>query len=300
MYNMDGKQLLRDPERKKLVRQQLMHFAIMIVVDVGIPLALYYGLRNVTSQLVALLVSGIPPALFVIFTFIVRRQIDALGCLFVFCYIFSAILSIISGDARLAMLRDSTITCVISCAFFISLVPIRTRWFDMRPLTYMFGLQMVGTMLPLAKWTDKDGEKHEQIMFEFLWDHVKVFRWHNYIMTGLWAIALMGEFVAKLIMIESTLSVDDIVWISNVIVIVVVVVLSVLSAVTSVAIRKISRKQAMEWIKENDYSKQFEQANNNDAENSRDNDQSPPPSPFDDEHRVANEHDHSKDPNAAY
>ncbi|ORX59579.1 hypothetical protein DM01DRAFT_253702 [Hesseltinella vesiculosa] len=256
----------------------------MMVMDVGLPLALYYILKNYTSQLVALIVSGLPPLIWVIFKFIWHKKVDALGCLFVFCYILSGILSIISGNARLAMLRDSTVTCVIASAFLLSMIPVRTRWFELRPLTYMFGLQMVGGIFPPVKWTDQNGEKHEMVMFEFLWLHCKAFRLHNYVMTGLWGICLMGEFVSKLIMIESTLDIDTIVWISNVIVIVVVVVLSVLSAVGSSLIRKISRRQVMEFYKHNDYTSQFAE-----QEQVASPDTPSQPSPYDSQHQKLQE-----------
>lgn len=68
-----------------------------LFIDVAIPLAIYYLLKNYTSILIALIVSGVPPLLHVIYGFIKYRKINILGCIFVFSFIISAVLSIISG-----------------------------------------------------------------------------------------------------------------------------------------------------------------------------------------------------------
>lgn len=68
-----------------------------ILIDVLIPLAVYFLLKKFTTVLVALIVSGVPPFLHVIYGFIKHRKVNVLGCIFVLSYIISAILSIISG-----------------------------------------------------------------------------------------------------------------------------------------------------------------------------------------------------------
>ncbi|ORX59578.1 hypothetical protein DM01DRAFT_1333043 [Hesseltinella vesiculosa] len=247
-------------QRRKMVMLQLVHFLATMIVDVGLPLMLYYVLKDHTSQLVALIVSGVPPLVWVIFKFIWYRKVDALGCLFVVCYALSAVLSVISGDARLALLRDSSVTCVVSVMFLFSLLPIRTRWFRLQPLTYLFGNQMVGGALPDVRWTDQTGNAHEQPMFEFFWDHVQIFRRYNYTLTLLWGIILMAEFVAKIIMIESSLTIDQIVLIGNIIIAVVMTVMTIGTTVASISIRKRTRLVMIDWFKANDYTEQFKSA----------------------------------------
>ncbi|KAI8096777.1 uncharacterized protein BX664DRAFT_291894 [Halteromyces radiatus] len=244
-------------DRRKFLIKQLRAFALMMLIDVGLPLAIYYVLKMYVSMVVALVLSGLPPLIKVIVKFIRKRKVDALGCIFVFSYVLSGILSLISGDARLALLRDSTVTCVIASVFLITLVPLNTRWIVVRPLTYLLGQSMISELPPI-RWTDKDGMKQEQPLFEFLWSHVLVFRIHNYVLTSLWGICLMGEFIAKLLMIRSSMSVDDIVWVSTVIVIVVVVVLSVISTIGSGIIRRRAQRIVPEWRKQNDFTDLYE------------------------------------------
>lgn len=74
---------------------------VMIFFDVALPLAIYYILKNYVSVLIALVLSGIPPLLHVIYTFWKKRRLDILGCIFVVSYIISAVLSLVSGKIYL-------------------------------------------------------------------------------------------------------------------------------------------------------------------------------------------------------
>ncbi|KAI8335053.1 hypothetical protein BC941DRAFT_355688 [Chlamydoabsidia padenii] len=256
--------LFRTPEEKRrFIKQQLLSVGLLLFIDVGLPLAIYYVMKMYVSILVALILSGVPPFINVIVKFIRNRKVDALGCIFVFSYVLSGILSIISGDVRLALLRDSTVTCVIACAFLITLIPIKTKWFDLRPLTYIIAQSFVSE-LPPVRWVDKDGQDQEQPLLEFLWHHVQLFRLHNYVMTFLWGFFLMAEFITKLLMIKSTMSVDNIVWISNVIVIAVVCLLSTISSIGSTIVQKRAKKYTIEWRKENDYAEMYKSNQVND------------------------------------
>lgn len=84
-------------ERFKVFLSYARPMFIMLFFDVGLPLAVYYILKIWLSVLVALILSGIPPLLRVLYVFWKKRHIDILGCIFVFSFILSAVLSIISG-----------------------------------------------------------------------------------------------------------------------------------------------------------------------------------------------------------
>lgn len=76
---------------------------VMLVIDVGIPLAIYYGTKNAIGPLIALIISGIPPLLHVIYSFIRHRRLEILGCIFVVSFIISAVLSLITGNSEIEM-----------------------------------------------------------------------------------------------------------------------------------------------------------------------------------------------------
>lgn len=92
-------------EEKKLTKSQVIKLywtylrptILMLIINVGIPLALYYILKIWLTPLVALIISGIPPLLHVFYVFWKKRRIDVLGCIFVAGFIISAVLSAISG-----------------------------------------------------------------------------------------------------------------------------------------------------------------------------------------------------------
>jgi hypothetical protein len=84
-------------ERFKATLKILRPMAIMLFFDVGLPLAVYYILKIWLSILIALILSGIPPLLRVIYVFWKKRKVDILGCIFVVSFILSAVLSVISG-----------------------------------------------------------------------------------------------------------------------------------------------------------------------------------------------------------
>lgn len=72
----------------------------MLIINVGIPLALYYILKIWLNPLVALIISGVPPLLHVFYIFWKKRRVDILGCVFVAGFIISAVLSAISGKSN--------------------------------------------------------------------------------------------------------------------------------------------------------------------------------------------------------
>lgn len=244
-------------EKFKAFMKLIRPTAEMLFFDVALPLALYYILNIWLATVYALIISGIPPLLRVIYLFIRRRRVDILGCIFVVSFILSAVLSLISGDARLALLRDSTTTALISLMFFVTLIPLRTKWFTVRPLIFLFAQQMTAEAEPV-KWTDIEGEKQSLPLMEWVWRECHVFRRYCYILCALWSAVLMGEFIAKVIMIKSTLTVDQIVLYGNIIVIVVIVVMTVGSTLYTRRMKKQIAVIAEEWRKKNDFSERFD------------------------------------------
>ncbi|KAI8644329.1 hypothetical protein BD408DRAFT_450829 [Parasitella parasitica] len=215
----------------------------MLFFDVGLPLAVYYILKLWLSVLISLVLSGIPPLLRAFYIFCKRRHIDILGCICVFSFILSAILSIINGDARLTLLRNSTITAVVSFMFFVTLIPIETKWLKVRPIFFLFSLE----------WVDKQGVHYSLEIAEWTWQHVASYRKFCYILSAMWGSALLGHFVAKIIMIKSTLDIDHVILYGNVIIICVMVSMTL---GTFLVVRFVGKKTAIElqiWYKQNMY-----------------------------------------------
>lgn len=143
------------------------------------------------------------------------RTIDPLGLIIVFGYVLSAIISVIDGNPRVLLLRESIVTCATGIIFLITMIPLKVGKFQMRPLIYGVTQQMM-SITPPVKYMYK-GEVIDQSRAEFCWQWSTVFRRGIYTMTAAWGIILVLEFVAKLIMYFSSLTVDQMVLYGNIV-----------------------------------------------------------------------------------
>ncbi|KAI9278756.1 hypothetical protein BDA99DRAFT_429083 [Phascolomyces articulosus] len=238
----------------------LRHLAgllIMMVVQVGIPLALYYGLRNQIGVVYALVISGIPPFLWVIFEFIRKRRVDALGVIIALSFILSGVISIVSGDARAALIRDGAVGAVIGGFFLITLIPINTSWLVLRPLTHIIGEQMFAGIQ--YQWTDRDGNERTQSIVEWQFENIRFFRWSMRLQTLAWGVLLILELVACVLFVEITdMSTDDIVKYNNIINGVVIGVMVTVSTTAGWYARKLVKEVGKKWTEENDFTDKFQ------------------------------------------
>jgi hypothetical protein len=201
-------------DRKKMGKSFLFFLATM-VVDVGLPLGIYYGMKPHTPIIVALVVSSIPPLLLVIGRFIWKRKVDLIGCLFVLGFILSGIFALATGDARLVLLRDSSVTCVIGLCFLITLIPIRTKSVKLRPLQFLFYSEFIANLSPMT-WKDEEGNEYTLSRADWLYTYVPYIRKYSVISTILWGVLLESEFIVKIVLIESSLSIDQVVSIVSI------------------------------------------------------------------------------------
>ncbi|KAI8877333.1 hypothetical protein K501DRAFT_260564 [Backusella circina FSU 941] len=250
--------------RKALLKRQLLSLAVILIVDVALPLILYYTLRNTIGPVYALLISGIPPLLQVIFGFIRNRKVHALGCMIVIAFIVSAVVSIITGDARIAVLRESIITGIVGILFLITSIPFHFRNFTNRTLIFLISQQIFSEFPPIT-WTDKTGEKHEMPIIEWLDIYYRPMHIYFRLLNVFWAIGLLGECAARIAMIEATdLSIDDIVKYGTIMVATVSSVLGVYSSIHSGILRRRSQVYLHDWLDEHDFSHEFESADKKD------------------------------------
>ncbi|KAI9307247.1 hypothetical protein BJ944DRAFT_158395 [Cunninghamella echinulata] len=226
----------------------------MLLIDIVAPFTLYYILKNYTTQLIALVISGVPPLLHVLVTFIYKRRVEVVGCICIFSFILSAVLTLISGDARIALLRDSFTTLVFSLFFLFTLIPIRTQWIRTYPLTFLIAQQMMSELPPIEWYDDVEEIKKSLPRPEFLWNYMPIYPKYQYISTFIWGSCLLLEFVIKVILIEATsLSVDDIYTYGTISMGVLIIFASVCSISLSVYLRKKCLVFINEWKKNHDY-----------------------------------------------
>ncbi|KAI8576807.1 hypothetical protein K450DRAFT_255069 [Umbelopsis ramanniana AG] len=195
--------------RKKMINSLLM-FLFKMVIDIAAPLIIYHNLKHYVPVLVAIMVSSTPPLIMVIVTFLYKRKIDIMGCLCIFGFVFSSIVAISTGDVRLVMLRDSTIGCIIGLCFLFSLIPIKTKRFTNLPLQFLFYAQFLDGLPPVS-WKDELGHQYTLSRADWQYTYVPYVRAFCFYTTVLWGIVLETEFVIKVTMIQSSLTIDQVV-----------------------------------------------------------------------------------------
>ncbi|KAG0209713.1 hypothetical protein BGX28_010007 [Mortierella sp. GBA30] len=204
-----------DVNNKALQRKQWIMLLISMFFDIVLPIILYYSLKNHMSTLAALLISSAPPAIMVPIKIILYRRVDPIGLLIIFGFILSAVLSVIDGNPRLILLRDSFVTCATGIIFLASLLPITIGKFQFRPLTFGVSAQMMQTA-PRIRYL-LEGQTIEENRAEFCWKYSHQFRNGMRATTLVWGIALLIEFALRLVFYFSSMTVDQLVLYGNVV-----------------------------------------------------------------------------------
>ena len=84
---------------------------IPIVLDVGVPLVIYYGLHALgQSNVVALLAGGAVPLLRALWNLARRQRVDTLTLLMIILFAGGAALTLVSGNARFLVAKESIAT----------------------------------------------------------------------------------------------------------------------------------------------------------------------------------------------
>lgn len=250
--------------RRQILLRQLGMFLTMMIINIGIPMAIFYVFRIFTNDIVALIVSGVPPLLRVIYVMIRQRRVDVGSSIFVLAFVISAALTAISANARVAVLRDSLSTVVIAVLFLLTLIPIRTRWLKVYPFTHIVNSEMLNEAGPIT-WINEHGQEESMSRAEWTWDHIKKYRIFNYILSFSWGIALILNFVAIVIMLEMDATIGQIVLWGNIILIIIFVILFPTTAYVLVKLQKRINQAEDDWRAEHDYTDTF---NNNDTASS--------------------------------
>ena len=183
------------------------------------------------------------------------------------------------GDARIAILREAVVTAVVGTMFLVTLIPIRRKWFTLRPMVYTMFRQMIYSEF-VYRWIDKDGKEQEMAMAEWQWQHVRQFRISMYAQTAMTGLLLDMELVAAVIMVKSSLTLDEVVAYNNIVTSLVVALQIVVAIACLIYCYRVSRRIGAAWTRENDYTDYYCRMNN---DNNRINEESDSPlsSPID-------------------
>jgi len=220
-------------------KHHIPRFLLTILIDIILPLLIFFGLQRHIKPVYALLVAGTPPLLMVIFKAILSRTFDALGFLVFISFALSAIVAIITRNPVILLLEKSLVTGIISLIFAITLIPFHCCYdrCRLRPLAYYFYQDLVPTNreqvgLPECIFSDEQEERlsdqyaqlEEEVplpklsnkqevakVYEWMYKHCSSFRFACYMVTSIWSIGFLLEFIARLTLIAIHLPVNKIV-----------------------------------------------------------------------------------------
>ncbi|WP_158660747.1 VC0807 family protein [Nocardia seriolae] len=202
-------------------RPNLLRMLAPTVRDIAVPLAAYYALYGAGySDFAALLGGAVFSGVMVIIEVVRARRVDAMSALILAGFVFGIVSSMISGDARLMIVRDSLTTAGIGVAFGVSAL-------IGKPLTYVAARKAFS------------GSPQKVAEMEYKFENVPmVRRLHNRI-AGMWGVGLIGESVVRVVL-AYRLPIHTMAWLSSVLMVGVTVVLM------AVTVRTIKRVRASE------------------------------------------------------
>ncbi|CAB4474897.1 hypothetical protein RhiirA5_362062 [Rhizophagus irregularis] len=212
------------PYEVKLTRKEklmvYLRIGLMLFFEIALPLILFYVLKNYMKEIWALLISGVPPFLVVIYGIISKRRIDILGALIIISFIVSAIVASLKSDARVYLLRESAITGTIGLTFLITLIPIKYGTFQMRPIIFYFAKDMqTGGSFGYSSPKRNNSGLAEEISerWEIYWKKYAIFRRGFIFLTAFWGIGLVVEVPARVIIVLNTPTTERAVFWTNIV-----------------------------------------------------------------------------------
>ena len=164
-----------------------------LVIDGLLPFLAYVLLTSYVPQLSPVLALGLSamfPAVNGLVTIARRRHLDIIGAVVLVGIAVSIVATLVGGDPKLLLIRESFVTGALGMVCLTSLV-----W--SRPLLFYIGRQFSAGEDP-AKITE----------FNALWQHPHA-RHTFRVMTVVWAIGWLGEFALRVVIVQ-TLSIPEV------------------------------------------------------------------------------------------
>ncbi|CAF1376838.1 unnamed protein product [Rotaria sordida] len=252
-------------------KHHIPHFLITILFDIILPLIIYFILQKYIKPVYALLAAGTPPLFMVIFKAIWFCTFDALGFLVFVTFVISAFVAIITHNPIIFLLEKSLVTCILSIIFTITLIPFHCyhHRYHLRPLAYYMYQDLVPTNrkeIGLSENIFNDEQEQinnqytqlqEEILleklsnkqeiaqvYEWIYNNCSSFRISCYMITSIWAIGFLLEFLTRLFLILIHLPINKIVLYGHII----LSSITVLCIISSIICMIIERKKTLLFI----------------------------------------------------
>jgi hypothetical protein len=231
-------------------------FILTILFDLVLPLVIYFVLEKRMKSVYALLIAGTPPLVMILLKLLQSRTLDPLGLLVFLSFLISAIVALVTKNPIVLLLEKSLVTGFLSIAFGITLIPFRCcksrcRW---RPAAYYFYQDLVPTKREQVGLPDSLFDNQEELskkgevaqVYEWIYTNCPSFRYSCYIITSIWCIGFLLEFLTRLILILVHISMNRIVIYANVI----LTTITVLCIISTIICIVKERKRTLPSIKQ--------------------------------------------------
>ncbi|MCX4535018.1 hypothetical protein OHA79_18520 [Streptomyces sp. NBC_00841] len=180
-------------------RSALLNNVLPLLVDVGVPLVSYYALKAAgTGTFAALAWSSVVPVVRTVWGVARRRRFNGLAALMVTVNVVGLLTSLMVGDPRLMLAKDSGVSSIIG------LVVLVTAW---------RGQPMMSAAV--RPWLVK-GEAAKDTAWQRLSAESAAFRRAEARFSAVWGAALLGECVVRTVG-AYTVPVETMVWLGTVI-----------------------------------------------------------------------------------
>jgi hypothetical protein len=255
-------------------KHHIPRFLITILVDIILPLVIYFSLQKRIKPVYALLAAGGPPLIMVIIKGLLSRTFDALGFLVFIAFLISAFVALVTHNPIVLLLEKSVVTAMLSLIFGLTLIPWKCcqERFRIRPLAYYFYQDLVPTKrhevgLPDGIFhnelepNDEQPEDQASVVqmshkeevaqvYEWIYEHCSSFRNACYMITSIWSIGFLFEFLGRLTLILVRLSVNKIVIYGHVILTLITIVMIILSIICIAKERQETLRFIEQWKKD--------------------------------------------------
>jgi hypothetical protein len=165
----------REPSSRGAIIDAVLQAAIATVVY---QVAHRFG----ASDINAIVLAGIYPALVAVVGLVRRRTLDPVSGIILFGLVVSAVGYLLGGGPRVFLIRESFVSGALGIACFVTLL-------TPRPLMYYFG-----------RWFSSRGDAALMREYDKKWDLSYGFRFGNRVITCVWGVAFFGEFVIRAVL----------------------------------------------------------------------------------------------------
>jgi hypothetical protein len=161
--------------------------ARQLILELILPLGSYYGLRAAgVSAWLALTIGSLLAAPWIIHGMIRNRRLDVMAAFTLSMLLLGALMSVVTGDPRLLLVRDSWIGALLGI-WILGTLPTR------RPFIMASSRAIV---------VAKVGEAGANA-WEARWDQDAGFRHHIRVLTAIWGVVFLGDAIVRVILAYS-------------------------------------------------------------------------------------------------